>query len=160
MKKPLDLERFRALVAAYGARPERFPDGEREAALTLLATSEEARDLARAEAALDSVFLQAPAGELSPGLARRLAEVPIRHARPERRPRLVALWTALGWSAAAAFGVLWGARSEAVDGASAEHAAETTSVANGSNEPYGLDETGEELVELALGAVVPLEEEP
>jgi hypothetical protein len=158
MTKPLDLERFKALLAAYGARPERFPDGERAAALVLLATSEEARTLARVEAPLDDIFAHAPAGELSPGLARKLAEVPIRHARPERRTRFVALWTALGWSAAAAFGVLWGARSEALDGASTDPAAETASVSNGPDESDPIDEADEELVELALGAVIPLSE--
>jgi hypothetical protein len=156
MTKPLDLERFKALLAAYGARPERFPAAEREAALALLAASDEARALARAESMLDDAFVEAPRAELSPLLARRLAELPVRHARPERQSRFVTLWTALGWSAAAAVGVVWGARTEALDQAN-EPKAETASATSADQE---LEIDDEELVELALGAVAEGEEEP
>jgi hypothetical protein len=154
MTTPLDLERFKALLAAYGARPERFPDGERDAARALLESSKEARALARAESALDDAFAVAPMPELSPSLARKLAELPIRHARPERRSRLAGLFTGLGWAAAAAFGVLWGAHTQAVESESsgdesAELAAPVTT---------DLDEDEEELLELALGVLPPPEE--
>jgi hypothetical protein len=157
MTTPLDLERFKALLAAYGARPERFPEDEREAALALLASSEVAQSLARAEAALDSVFALAPAPQLSPNLARKLAELPIRKAHPERRSRRAAWFTGLGWAAAAAFGVFWGARTEALETTSAgDESAEITAPA-----PSGgtdLDEDDEELVELALGGLPQLSE--
>lgn len=149
MTKPLDLERFKALLAAYGARPERFPDAERDAALALLQSSEEARTLARAESALDDVLALAPKPELSPGLSRRLAELPVVHARPERRSRWAPVFTALGWAAAAAFGVYWGAHTEALESASAvDESAEVAA------------DEGEELMALALGALPQLEEEP
>lgn len=156
MTEPLDLERFKALLAAYGARPERFPKAEREAAVALLASSEEARTLAQAESALDDVFARAPAPELSAGLARKLAEIPIRSARPERRAPWAAVLTGFGWAAAAAFGVLWGAHTEALESASSgdESAELATPVTS------DLDDDDEALIELALGAVAPLEEAP
>lgn len=157
MTEPLDLERFKALLAAYGARPERFPEGELAAAVALLETSEQARALALAESALDDVFAQAPAVELSPGFARKLAELPVRHPRGERRSRFAPLFTALGWAAAAAFGVVWGARSEALESGAVEPATETAIA--GAGEPNSAD-LGDELIELALGAVPALEDEP
>jgi ferric-dicitrate binding protein FerR (iron transport regulator) len=156
MTKPLELERFKALLAAYGARPERFPDRERDAALALLESSEEARSLARAESALDDVFAHPPGVELSPGLARKLAELPIRHARPERRSHLVALGSALGWAAAVAFGIVWGARSEALESATSGDIAAETATPGGSGDELLEDDA--ELVELALGVVPQLEE--
>jgi hypothetical protein len=157
MTKSLHLERFKELLAAYGGKPERFPAEEREAALALLETSEEARALVAAEAELDDVFMTAAAPELSSNLARKLAELPVRHPRPEaRRSRFAGLFTALGWAAAAALGVIWGAHSEALDSAKGGDAAETTTSPNDGE----LREEDAELVELALGAVTQLEEEP
>jgi hypothetical protein len=157
MTKPLDLERFKELLAAYGGRPERFPDGEREAALALLATSEQARALSAAESALDDAFATVTASELSPSLARKLAELPVRHPRAERHSRFAQLFTGLGWAAAAAFGVIWGAHSEALDNANVNEAAETATASSSADE---LAEEDAELIELALGAVPQLEEEP
>jgi hypothetical protein len=155
MTTPPDLERFKALLGAYGAQPERFPDGERDAARALLESSEEARALARAESSLDDVFALAPAPELSPRLARKLAELPIRHARPERRSRFAGVFTGLGWGAATAFGVYWGAHTEALESAgTGDESAEVASPVT-----TELDEDEEELLELALG-VLPLAEEP
>ncbi len=162
MTEPLGLGRFKALLAAYGAQPERFPEAERDAALALLASSEEARALAQAESALDGVLALAPAPELSPALARKLAELPIRNPRAARRPRFTALWTALGWAAAAAFGVVWGAQSEALERASGDPSAETAAPF-ATFVPSGEDETTEEdaeLMALAVGALPQLEEEP
>jgi hypothetical protein len=158
MTTPLDLERFKALLAAYGARPERFPDGEREAALALLASSEVARDLARAEAALDDVFALAHAPELSPDLARKLAELPIRKAHPERRSRRAAWFTGLGWAAAAAFGIFWGARTEALESASGRGESQEIATPATTGAADDLDEEDEELVELALGGLPQLSE--
>jgi ferric-dicitrate binding protein FerR (iron transport regulator) len=157
MTKPLDLERFKELLAAYGGKPERFPEREREAAFALLERSEEARALFAAESALDEVFAVAPAPELSSSLARKLAELPIRHPHAERRSRFAGLFTALGWAAAAAVGVIWGAHSEALDGAESGDTAETSTSSAASEDP--LDDDAE-LVELALGEVTQLEEEP
>jgi hypothetical protein len=154
MTKTLDLQRFKELLAAYGGRPERFPDGEREAALALLASSEDARALSAAESALDDAFATITAAELSPGLARKLAELPVRHPRAERRSRFAGLLTGLGWAAAAAFGVIWGGHSAALENASRGEAAETA--ASGDE----LAEEDAELIELALGALPQLEEEP
>jgi hypothetical protein len=161
MTKPLDLERFKELLAAYGGRPERFPEREREAAVALLEGSEVARGLLVAESALDEVFAVAPAPELSSSLARKLAELPIRHPQAERRSRFAGLFTALGWAAAAAVGVIWGAHSEALDSAKSGNTAETSTSSAASEAPLdeGADEDAE-LVELALGAVTQLEEEP
>jgi hypothetical protein len=157
MTKPLDLERFKELLAAYGGKLERFPVHEREAAVALLERLEEARALLAAESALDEVFATATAPELSADLSRKLAEIPVRHPHAERRSRFAGLFTGLAWAAAAAVGVVWGVHSEAADSAKGGDTTETTVP---SAAPDELLEEDAELVELALGAVTQLEEEP
>lgn len=70
--------RFRNLIAAYGANPQRWPADERAAADAFLAASPDARgalaDQVRVDAWLDGLPEVAP----SPTLARRVAEIPIR----------------------------------------------------------------------------------
>ena len=83
MKTPLSLERFRALIAAYGARPELWPEAERAAALALRDASAEARGLFEEEAALDATLGALPEPDVSPGFLRRLNEVPLR--APQKR---------------------------------------------------------------------------
>ena len=68
----MSLERLRAILDAYGAAPERWPAGERTAAVLLLDSSEEARR-AHAEAMrLDIVLDHANAPPPPPELADRL----------------------------------------------------------------------------------------
>jgi hypothetical protein len=55
----MDVERFGALVAAYGSDPRRWPVGERAAALALLTSSEEAARLAAEAERLDALLDQA-----------------------------------------------------------------------------------------------------
>lgn len=52
----MDLDRFAALVDAYGGAPARWPESEREAAMELLKTSPEARRLAEEADALDRLL--------------------------------------------------------------------------------------------------------
>ena len=74
-RKPMELGRFRMLVDAYGATPERWPDDERDGALALLATSTEAQALRHEAGRLDSALDQIPELAPSPALmARILAE--------------------------------------------------------------------------------------
>jgi hypothetical protein len=97
----MTLERFADLVGAYGARPERWPDAERAAALALLDRSPQARtrlaEAARLDAALDVVPATPPAPDLA---ARILAAAPRRgiHRTPARRlaPAAVAMAAAAG----------------------------------------------------------------
>ena len=79
--QPLDGERFAALIEAYGSRPNRWPEAERDAALALLASSSWARRLRDEAAALDALLDRATVPEvlgpemsamLSPGLADRI----------------------------------------------------------------------------------------
>jgi hypothetical protein len=157
MTKPLDLERFKELLAAYGGKLERFPVHERAAALALLERFEEARAAMAAEAELDEIFATSAAPELSSELSRKLTEIPVRHPRAERRSRFAGLFTGLAWAAAAAIGVVWGVHSEALDHAERGDDSVENAASTGEDEQL---ETDAELVELALGAVSQLEEEP
>lgn len=104
---PLSFDRFRELVAAYGARLELWPEDEAAAARELVAASAEARGLLALEAELDRELVAASSPpEVPARLLRRLNEVPIR--APQRR----AWWPfgrtwvpALGFAFAAALGV-------------------------------------------------------
>lgn len=106
----MTLERFAELAAAYGAKLERWPAAERNAASALLASSDRARELLRREDWLDGELSgQAPL-ELNGAFARKLAEIPLRN--PQRSWSLFRRWLwapALGWSLAAALGVFLGA---------------------------------------------------
>lgn len=93
------LERFTALVEAWGADPARWPAAERPAALALLETSTAARAVVEREKRLDlALDLTPPAAPPPAALARRLAGL-------AADPR--SLWTDLlalfgGWRPAAA----------------------------------------------------------
>lgn len=69
------LDRFRALLEAYGAAPGRWPEDERAAATALLADSEDARTLHREAASLDDALDLVEAPAPSPELARRVEEL-------------------------------------------------------------------------------------
>lgn len=107
--KALSLERFRALVEAYGADLSRFPAGERDAARLLVESSAEARNLLHAERALDAELAALGAPEVSATLERRLLEIPLRAPRARRWPFATVWLPALAWAAAAAVGVWLGA---------------------------------------------------
>ncbi|MFZ5893870.1 MAG: hypothetical protein ACOY0T_22605 [Myxococcota bacterium] len=112
----MTLDRFRQLCGAYGARIERWPASEQEAARVLWASSAEAKLLLREEEALDVELSLQTAAEVSPTLLRALAQVPLRH--PQRSFSLFKRWLwapALGWSLAAVLGVVLGATYADVD---------------------------------------------
>jgi len=154
MNEPLSIERLKALVLAYGTEPERFPAGERDAALLLLSSSAEARALLERERELDVVLASANAPELSPNLLRRLNEVPVRFPRAaSRTSRWAQALTGFGWAAAAAFGVYWGAHSASLEAPAAE--AETVS----GEAATELGDEELETIELALGAIDELSED-
>ena len=109
----MSVERFVDLAAAYGAVLERWPEHEVAAARSLLAVSDEARRALEMERALDSAFAEtaeSATAALSAELDRRLAEIPLRAARPSAwRGGLRSFWAPiLGWSAAAAVGLALG----------------------------------------------------
>lgn len=71
----MPLDRFRSLLDAYGAAPERWPGEERAAATALLADSGDARTLRRAAMSLDDALDLVEAPALSPELARRVEDL-------------------------------------------------------------------------------------
>lgn len=153
----ISLERFRALLAAYGARPELWPAQERPAALALRDASAEARALFDAEHALDAEFAGVVDAELAPSLLRRLNEVPLR--APQKRAwfSLRRMWLpAASWAFAAVLGLGFGLTTEPF----AEEADGTEPVAAAS---AVAPDTAASLVEddisaLARGALVDFEE--
>jgi ferric-dicitrate binding protein FerR (iron transport regulator) len=151
-ERTLSIERFEALVAAYGADLARFPAKEREAAERTLASSERARELFTREAALDVALVALPEPEVSRNLARRLAEVPLRS--PQRRfgfPRLRWVVPGLGWAAALSFGLWFGMSEVSDDVVGGDEKAEL------SNGDASLDEE-ESDVALMLGSLDELED--
>ncbi|MDP6705978.1 MAG: hypothetical protein QF893_06525 [Alphaproteobacteria bacterium] len=96
----LSLERLQELLDAYGAEPARWPVAEREAALTLLDASAEARRLSAAAARLDAALDEVSALRPSAALTGRILEA---------RPRAQGSWRAIVfgamplWRPAAAF---------------------------------------------------------
>jgi hypothetical protein len=115
---PLPQTRFLALLEAYGARPERWPEHERNAAIELLDTSESARVLAREQHSLDAWLSVPDTAKISADLNRRLNAIPEQCGRAllVRPLRVRALWLpALGWAAAATVGIWLGARSATTD---------------------------------------------
>jgi hypothetical protein len=77
MTESMTLERLRALIAAYGANPARWPLAERPAAEALLARSPEARAALADAEPLDTLLDAVPALSPSPALrAAVLADMP------------------------------------------------------------------------------------
>jgi hypothetical protein len=102
--------RFEAIVAAYGADPRRWPDGERAAAEAFGRADPAAARLLDEEWALDSLLLGHAVAEPSPALAARvLAERP----RSARWTRARLWWSALALGLAGASGVVAGSAATA-----------------------------------------------
>ncbi|KAB7741560.1 hypothetical protein F2P47_03920 [Parvibaculum sedimenti] len=69
----MTLERLAEIAGAYGASPDLWPAGERQAAQSLLARSAEARALVQEAGELDSLLAMAPAADApSPELLSRI----------------------------------------------------------------------------------------
>jgi hypothetical protein len=89
-KRPeLSLERFAALVEAYGADFERFPVQERSAAKALLLRSREAQQVLSAAQAFDGILAAARENLATPELEARLDTIPQRFVQERARPRLL-----------------------------------------------------------------------
>jgi hypothetical protein len=102
----MTLERMSELLDAYGARPERWPDAERDAGAALVAGSRETRARRDAAAALDTLLDRVADVPPSPALARRiLAGAPRPTVVPLSRRRRVGVAAALGLAAAASLAV-------------------------------------------------------
>lgn len=71
-EKLVTINRLKALLDAYGASPERWPDEERAAATALIETSAAARRLVEEAATLDSLLDKVPEPEVSAALASRV----------------------------------------------------------------------------------------
>lgn len=159
MKTPLSLERFRALIAAYGARPELWPDAERAAALALRDASPEARALFDEEVAFDATLGALPEPDVSPDFLRRLNEVPLRAPQKRRWLSLPGLWVpALSWAFAAVLGLGLGFSTEPLE---TDDADATTVAAVDSATQSGADTAStadEDFSALALDALDELEE--
>jgi len=103
-REGMTLDRLALLLDAYGARPERWPDAEREAMQALLERSAEARIRLDEAAALDLLLEHAAPAPPSAALAERIlagrprAKLVPFPVPPRRRARLVA---AIGLAAAA-----------------------------------------------------------
>lgn len=106
------LTRLRAVVAAYGAHPDRWPAAERDALRALLATSTDAQAVVAAEIPLDCALARldppAPSEALTARLTRwplpRAADAPrrgagIRSVMPVAAAAAAAVAVAIGWLA-------------------------------------------------------------
>jgi anti-sigma-K factor RskA len=101
---PMTLERFRAIVAAYGANPARWPAAERRACESLVAVSVEAQALVGEALRLDAVLDALPAARPTPAI--RAAILAAAHAAPPPS-RLREAWREIfgdlgGWRTAGA----------------------------------------------------------
>lgn len=107
----LSLERFRALVEAYGGDLERFPKSEREAARELLQRSDSARALVDAARTFDQLLFDARHDTAPSALIERLGQIPAQHTQRGRVVRLLPFSGKQTWLLAAAavlLGVLGG----------------------------------------------------
>jgi hypothetical protein len=153
----MTLERFAALLAAYGARPELWPDAERDAALAFRDARPEARASFDAELGLDAVFASEPTPELDPSFLRRLNEVPLRAPQKRARWSLREWWLpAVGWAFAAAMGIGLGVTTEPSDDVETPAVAAVAGVDSGAAaSPASVEE---DFGALAQGTLVDFEE--
>jgi ferric-dicitrate binding protein FerR (iron transport regulator) len=82
----MDRERFRALLASYGADFAKWPEDERARAEAFTATSHEAAQWLAEEQRLDQLLDAAPELLPSAALLRRVAEIPARNTRAVAQP--------------------------------------------------------------------------
>jgi len=75
MTDALPLERFRNLVANYGANPDRWPNELRAGAVGTLVASAAARTAWRDAADLDAALDSVPGADISPQLAERVMAI-------------------------------------------------------------------------------------
>lgn len=71
----MNLNRFQALIDAYGADAERWPFGERDAAEALLEESGAARAILSEARTLDALLADAPPVAVSPALKNRVLDI-------------------------------------------------------------------------------------
>lgn len=90
-ERSIDRARVAELLELYGGDPEQFPEGEREAAQTLLAEDAQLAALQREAAALDGLLNAYEPGPPSAALSRVVAEIPLRHAQNEAATGLLEL---------------------------------------------------------------------
>ncbi len=116
----LSIERFQALVEAYGGDIERFPQRERAGARELLRRDEAAKKLVQAARAFDSVLEEARL-DVTPSLMERLSSIPREYTQAAPVARLLPFRsTRTTWLAAAAavlLGLLGGEYVSYEDGA-------------------------------------------
>jgi hypothetical protein len=129
----LSLERFAALVEAFGADFERFPARERSAAKALLLRSHDAQRLLLAAQAFDGILAAARENLPTVELEARLDTIPVRFAQERAFGRLLPFrsrqQTVLAAAAAVLLGLLGGgyAPDLLAEPASAPDSAELTS---------------------------------
>jgi hypothetical protein len=68
----MSLERFAEIVAAYGAEPRAWPEGERDAALALCAQNPYARELRDEAGALDALLAESETPKAEVALENRI----------------------------------------------------------------------------------------
>jgi hypothetical protein len=88
-------KRLTELIAAYGADPKRWPEGERRGAKALLAQSPELRAMLRAESRLDAALDALPRPSADEALVRRIEAAARR--RPQGAELIPAKRRALSW---------------------------------------------------------------
>lgn len=159
MDREITLERFAAIVDAYGASPMRWPVAERGAAEALLAASTEARALLSDARMLDGMLAVAPVEAPSAALVERLmaarpraAAAPAATAKPQGffRELIGAIWPygspALPTGALAA-SIMLGVALGSVSEIAVLNTTSTTVTASDETE------TGDRLIALALADV-------
>ena len=156
MSSELSLERFSALLAAYGARFELWPEAEREAARSLAGSSAEARALVAAEVELDAEFAASEPPEPRAEFWRRVNEVPLRAPQRRRLWPFGGAWVpAFGWAFAACVGLGLGFVAGPLDTGELDQPSAVASADSAVPDATPLDD---DFTELARGTLVDWEE--
>jgi hypothetical protein len=110
------------------------------------------------DAALDAALRELPVPPLPAELSARLQSIP-QHTNVRRFPVRKMAWSAFGWAAAAAVGLLLGAQSVGTEASGEAAALEAASgEASGVANDWASEE--DEAIELAIGSFAEFEEEP
>ncbi|MDB4972924.1 MAG: hypothetical protein JWN48_1265 [Myxococcaceae bacterium] len=141
-KQPeLSIERFGALVEAYGGNLDRFPERERTAAKALALRSKEAQELLAAARVFDSLLASARDDLPSVELEQTLARIPERFTQQRSSARLLPFRThaRAGFAAAAAvlLGLLSGQLATGEDSASSDETALSSAQADIAQVSFG-----------------------